>query len=315
MSVSPRSAAVIGAGVIGQVYAGRLAAAGHSTWLLARGETLDRMRDRGVTLIRDGQSTTAPVTVVGSVEEIPPVDVVYLAVRGDQVVEALPVVQGVRATTVVTLVNLAGDALEVAERIGADRVVLGFPGVGGTRTDDAVTYQVVKQQPTTLGKYDGREEPVVADLHDAGFAVEVVDDAASWLATHAVFIAGAGAAILAAGSSQAVGEDRKRTAAMVASVRDGFEAIAQHGVTVTPTPLKVIFTVVPKFFAVYYWGKQMRGDLGRLALAPHVLATRDTEFSLLAREVRDLTGGDAPLLDAALEQAGFPDADLPGAAT
>lgn len=305
MSDLPHSVAVIGAGVIGQVFAGRLAAVGHPTWLLARGETLQHLQDKGVTLIQDAQTTTPPVNVVGSVAEIPSVDVAYLTVRGDQVPGALQVLDGVQAATVVTLVNLAGDARDVAGRIGRDRVVLGFPGVGGVRTVDGVAYQTVKQQPTTLGKNAGREDPVVTDLRGAGFAVDVVDDAPSWLATHAVFITGVGAAILAAGSSQAVGDDRKRTEAMVASVRDGFQAIARRGVTVTPTPLKVIFTVVPRMIAVRYWSKQMRGDLGRIALAPHVLATRDTEFALLVDEVRGLTGGDAPLLEAALEQAGF----------
>ena len=45
MSDLPHSVAVIGAGVIGQVFAGRLAAVGHPTWLLARGEPHQQLQD------------------------------------------------------------------------------------------------------------------------------------------------------------------------------------------------------------------------------------------------------------------------------
>lgn len=305
MSGSSRTVAVLGAGVVGQVYAGRLAAAGHGTWLLARGATHDRLRDRGVRLALDGETTTPPVTVVASAADIPPVDVAYLAVRADQVQDAMPALAEIRAETVVTLVNLAGDAEAVARQIGPDRVVLGFSGIGGTRSDDNITYHQIDQQATTLGKAGGREQPVADDLREAGFKVDVVQDAVSWLATHAVFIAGVGAAIVSAGSSEAVGDDRERTTRMVLSVRDGFRALERRGISVTPTPLRIIFTRVPRPIAVRYWRKQLRGALGRLALAPHVLSTRDTEFALLAQQARELTAP-APALDSALTDAGFP---------
>ena len=146
---------------------------------------------------------------------------------------------------------------------------------------------------------------MVKDLRAAGLRVEVVPDMRAWLATHAVFIAGVGAAILDAGGSDQLGHDRGRSTRMVLSVRDGFQALTRQGITVTPTPLRVIFTVVPKLIAIPYWQKQMRGDLGRLTLAPHVNATRGTEFRQLAAAARQLTQN-SPRLDAALTAAGFP---------
>lgn len=305
MTGSSRRVAVLGAGVVGQVYAGRLAAAGHQTWLLARGATHEHLSRHGVRLRREDELATPPVTVVASADDIPSVDAAYLAVRADQVQGALPVLATIRAETVVTLVNLAGDAEPVARQIGADRVVLGFSGIGGTRSQDGITYHQIGQQATTLGMAGGREQSVADDLREAGFKVDVVEDAVPWLATHAVFIAGVGAAIISSGSSEAVGEDRRRTARMVLSVRDGFRALEHRGIPVTPPPLRAIFTRVPRPIAVRYWGKQLRGDLGRLALAPHVLTTRGNEFPLLAQQVRDLTGR-APELDSALVEAGFP---------
>lgn len=74
-----------------------------------------------------------------------------------------------------------------------------------------------------------------------------------WLATHTVFIAAIGAAILEAGGSRELGSDRGRTTRMVLAVRDGFHALARHGVRVTPAPLRIIFVRVPRLISVPYW--------------------------------------------------------------
>lgn len=305
MTDERRKVAVLGAGVIGQVYAGRLADSGHHVWLLARGETFAALSSRGVRLCSGGITVSPRVAVVDTPEQIPSVDVAYVAVRADQVEAALPVLAEIQAPVVVTLVNLADRAAAVAASIGSDRVVLGFPGVGGIRTPDGVTYQEVERQATTIEVADGRENSVVNDLRGAGLGVEVVPDMRAWLATHVVFIAGVGAAILEAGGSDQLGRDRVRSTRMVLSVRDGFNALTRQGITVTPAPLRVIFTVVPKLISIPYWQKQMRGALGRLTLAPHVTATRDTEFHELAAAARRLTQ-DTPHLDVALTAAGFP---------
>ena len=59
----------------------------------------------------------------------------------------------------------------------------------------------------------GREQLVTELLRRAGFPVDVSDDMAGWLATHAVFITAVGSAILAAGGdSTALAADRKQVA-------------------------------------------------------------------------------------------------------
>lgn len=302
-----RTVAVVGAGVIGQVYAGRLAAAGHRVWLLARGAALDSLRVRGVCLSRAGATARPAVEIVGSAADIPAVDAAYLAVPGDKLAQALPVVAGIDAPTVVTLANLAAQAAQVVRAIGPERAVLGFPGVGGARSAAGVNYYEIPQQATMIGVCGDRHAAVAQDLAGAGFAVAVEKDPVAWLATHAVFIVGVGAAIIAAGGSDGLARDRARTARMVLCVRDGFAALARRGGRVTPLALRAIFSLVPTAFSVPYWQKQLAGDLGRVALAPHILSTRDSEFAYLVRQVRALAG-DAPRLEAALAEAGYPGA-------
>lgn len=116
MNAPRRKVAVVGAGVIGQGYAGRLAAAGCDVWLLARGETFRRLRAEGIRLHTDGVTERPAVMVVDSISHIPPVDVAYLAVRADQIWAALPVLAGIGAPAVVTLVNLGADAGRLPRR-------------------------------------------------------------------------------------------------------------------------------------------------------------------------------------------------------
>jgi 2-dehydropantoate 2-reductase len=118
---------------------------------------------------------------------------------------------------------------------------------------------------------------------------------AGWLATHAVFITAVGSAILAAGGDSAVlAADRARVADLVAAVGEGFHALSRQHITVTPTPLRLIFTVVPRFIAVRYWQKQLSGPIGTVAIAPHMRATRGTELPVLRADVRHLVAGHGP---------------------
>ena len=297
--------AVVGAGVIGQIYAGRLAEAGYEVWLLARGSAYTHLHATGVRLREGGADSCPPVIFVESVEDIPPVDMVFLAVRADQVTAALPLLADVTTSVVVTLTNFTDNVPTVAAELGLDRIVIGFPGVGGVRTEAGIEYRRIRQQPTMLGEAGGREQAVVEVLQTAGLDVDVVPDVEAWLATHTVFIAGVGAAILSASGAGQLGTDRAATARMVLSIRDGFNALTHNSIMVTPTPLRLIFTRVPRWFSVPYWQRNMCGELGELTLAPHIFATRNTEFPLIAAAARRIAPG-ARVLSAALDAAGYP---------
>jgi hypothetical protein len=54
---------------------------------------------------------------------------------------------------------------------------------------------------------------------------------------------------------------------------------------------------------VRYWQTALRGPVGTLSIAPHVRATRTTEFAALAADVRGLTHGQAPRLENLLAAA------------
>jgi len=288
---------ICGAGIIGQIYGGRLAQAGQAVTLLARGAAAQSLASRGVALRKDGESSSdLRLPVVTELPRDATFDVIFVTVRRDQVEQIAPQLAEAAAGQIVFMLNQCTDLERLRDRTGADRTLFAFPGVGGYRSGDGtITYMEVQQQNTTIERGGGREQQVVDMLRAAGFAVDISADMAGWLATHMVFVTAVGAAILAAGGdSVALAADKARVSDMVAAVGEGFRALARQGITVTPTPLRVMFTVLPRFFAIRYWQGQLRGPVGTMAIAPHMRKTRETEFPLLSADVRHLVAGHGP---------------------
>jgi 2-dehydropantoate 2-reductase len=288
---------IYGAGIIGQIYGGRLAKAGHAVTLLARGHAAESLAEQGVSLREADESVhVRPQVVTRISDDDGAFDVVFVCVRRDQLSAALPELATLAAGQVVFLLNQCVDLVQTREKVGAERTLFGFPGVAGRRmSDGTIEYMQLRQQKTTIERRAGREASVAGMLRGAGFAVDLSGDMSGWLKTHAVFITAVGAAILAAGGESAtLAADRAKVADMVAAVGEGFRALARQGISVLPTPLRVMFTVLPRFIAVRYWQGQLRGPVGTMAIAPHMRATRDTELAWLKADVRRLMAGHGP---------------------
>ena len=292
MSQHPLRILVIGAGVIGSVYAARLQAAGDTVTLLARGQHAADLRATGLCLedAYTGQSTTSHIRIV---ERLTPDDVYDLAlvcVRLDQVAATVAdLVTNQQIPTVVFLLNNPTGTKPLVEELGAQRIVLGFPGVGGTREGTRVRYVRIRQQPTTLGEVDGRITPRLRQLaimlKRAGFPVALSHNMDSWLKTHAVFVSCISAALaLEGGDSVRLGQNGGRVALMVKAIREGFVALQSMGNPIAPFNLQLIFSWMPRWFAIRYWQRALQTSVGTLAIAPHARAAR-AEMGLLAREV------------------------------
>lgn len=80
---------IFGAGAIGGVIAGKLARSGAKVSVVARGETLRRIRERGLTVHTQGESFTVPVAASDDPAELGPQDVVILSVKEHQLAGAV----------------------------------------------------------------------------------------------------------------------------------------------------------------------------------------------------------------------------------
>lgn len=307
---------VFGAGVIGGLYAGKLALAGHDVELVARGRRLAELEKDGLRLFDEvrGRAETARVRPVGAGSPGAAYDAVFVALRRDQLEEALPEVARLGAARAfVTMTNGADIARIAGSALGADRLILGFPGAGGTRRPDgSIAYRVVPgfAQLTTLGESAGGVGPrvrgLVRVLRGAGFPSGASADMTAWQRSHlalvcpmanAVYLKAGGAdsaagADLAALGRRALAElaaDPRALAAMVDATREGFGLVRALGHRVEPAKLAFAFGL-PRGFLVAAFGKGLCGEWGETVVARHALSAR-SEMRGLNKEVLDLAAG------------------------
>ncbi len=293
---------VIGAGVIGSVYAGRLAATAHEVALLARGSRLDNLRRNGLRLKQWGGAEVRPELNI--VDELPatPLDLVILAVRREQAGSAATLAARAPATSVMLFGNYAGMTADLAERVGVERTVGGFPGVGGRIEVDTVAYCLIRQQPTVvaqIGTVRGSRVPAVAGaMRNAGFPTTTQRDVEGWLSSHAALVVPMAAAIRAAGGHAPVLADRSSLLRpAIEATRAIYQAQRRKGRLVINFNLRLLYLVMPEWFAVQYWSRALRGEFGELAFAAH---TRHawSEMALLGAWLRSSVEADPEAVSA-----------------
>jgi ketopantoate reductase len=90
-------------------------------------------------------------------------------------------------------------------------------------------------------------------LRVSGFPIKISHHMDAWLKAHAFFVTAVSGAIYLAGDDcRRLSEEKTILALMTNGVREGFSAVRALGLTVTPLPLKVLFTWLPKPFAIFY---------------------------------------------------------------
>ena len=303
---------VLGSGVIGSVYAGKLLEAGHDVVLLARGQRLLDLRDSGLILERadTSEQLRQPVEAVSDVAGQAPFDLVMVPVRSDQLAGVLPILTDMDdASDVLFFGNYPGRQDELLDALGS-RVMLGFPAVGGTREGPIVRYVPISQQRTMLGEPHGQPTDRVQRLADtlsaAGFPTSTSARMNAWLLGHAAFIAPIGCALeLADVDAGRLAKDRSLLRLMVRATRQGFHALDAADVAEIPANLRTLYLRLPAMFAVTYWKRVMSSPRGELWFAAHTRAAPEemAELALSLRAAVERTGRPAPDLRRLIETA------------
>lgn len=167
--------AFIGAGAVGGWFGGKLLAAGHDVAFVARGDTLQVLRDEGLRL---NDEPPVAVRAAGSLAKLGECDVVFLTVKATADVELERALAGLGPDVPVAVTQNAVEMpARVAALVGADRtwpgVVRGFfHHVGPARVEfhgGPASY--------VFGTYDATPDPradeVAVALTDAGIASRV----------------------------------------------------------------------------------------------------------------------------------------------
>jgi len=289
---------VYGTGAIGSLYAARLREAGQEVSLLARGQRLADLREHGIVLedAITGHRTTTRVDVVEQPAPEDAYDLVIVLLPRNHVSEVLPALAANRHTpNVLFMGNNAAGPDEMIEALGRERVLLGFPGAGGSRKGHSVRYIAAsgrRRFATTMGELDGRTTPrleqIIEVFESAGFPVTIRPNMDAWLKTHVAFVLPIGGALRMAGSDNyRLARTRDAVVLMVRAMHESFRVLRALGIPITPSSLK-IFEWIPEPILIPLIQRILNTKVVEAAFG-HAKASREegkllwNEFGALAR--------------------------------
>jgi len=286
---------VYGAGNIGSLYAVLLERAGHEVSILARGKRLAAIREHGIELedAVTGEWVSARVATVERLGAEDGYDLVLVVLPAHAVTDVLPNLAANRRTpSVLFFGNNAAGPGEPIGALGADRVLLGFPGAAAVPHDQRLRYLILsaREQPTTIGEPGGgrsaRSVEIADALRKAGFPVSLCPDMDAWLKTHAAEIVPTANALYMAGlDAGRLARTRDALLLMLRSIREGYAVLSAHGIPITPRSHRV-FRWLPEPLLLWIMRRALESDTTGVKIG-HALAARN-EIKTLAHQLRAL---------------------------
>jgi 2-dehydropantoate 2-reductase len=180
--VSCLKVAVVGAGGVGSVFGGRLAAAGHEVWLVhRRREVVEALRRGGLHLESAiGDHETISLHATDSTSEVGEVDLVLILTKSTDTRAAADASRCMLgdASVAVTLQNGLGNLEIMAEVLGQTRVLVGMTYAGAVLVSPGhVRHTAIGR--TFLGEpnghYSPRAEHLARTFSEAGMPTEATD--------------------------------------------------------------------------------------------------------------------------------------------
>jgi len=316
---------VYGAGVLGSLYAVRLQQAGQDVTILARGQRFQDIEKYGIVLEHalNHHKETVPVESVEHLDGRDRYDLIIVLVRKNQVASVLPVLAANQHTpNILFMVNNPSGYDEWINAVGSERLLLGFPGAGGTRIGPLVRYVVVSRllQPTTFGEINGAASPRIREIMEAfraaGFPVAFTPNMNAWQKTHVAWVSPVANAIYGVnGDHHKLARSPQIVHLLVRGVREGFQVLKHLQIPITPVKLRM-WEYLSEDLLVRLICRWADTNHFKTVAVEHTLAAAD-EMRQLAHEFKTLvalTPINTPALDELRSYIPKPDVDAaPGA--
>jgi len=144
---------VFGAGPLGSLFAARLKQGGHEVVLLARGQRLKDLRQHGVVLKNwsTGEEEEIRVDLIEKLNSDDRYDLILVIMRKNSALKILPILAENHSPKVLFLLNNAAGPGTLMDALGAERVLIGFPGAAGYKEESKIVYiNAEPEQPAVI---------------------------------------------------------------------------------------------------------------------------------------------------------------------
>lgn len=283
---------IYGAGVIGSIFAGKLALSGEHVTVLARGKRLEELRSNGIvlTMLGTNNNEIIPVRVIDNLEPNDLFDYIIVVMQRTQVDSVLPILSQNRSKNIVFVVNTAAGYDKWAQFIGSERLMIGFPSAGGERVGSKVVYFIGKGimrafQTTTFGEYSGRKTErlrrLINTFRHAGIPSVFCNDMDAWQKTHVAMVTSIGNALYKFDcDNYHLARSYDSVHLMMCGIKEGFAVLNKLGIKIKP--VKLWYMKLPVWMTARVFKIVMGTKLAETALAKHCIVAKQEMFCLQA---------------------------------
>lgn len=292
---------IIGAGVTGCFTAACLGHKGVDISVLARGNKAVRLERDGLRMRNGitGETTIVRLKIVRS--PVPDkFDAAMVCVQAHDQRSCIPLLSELPGRPIVWFLgnNTAGYESAI-EQLGRDRVLGGFPGVGGTWEGDVLVYaDRLKLDDKPFNRLIlGEAHPNAAEAADAvqrylqtvTMQVERYTPIMAWHWSHIAMILPLAGALYHTGQNLgSMVEDRTLLKSTARATAQGLAIIRKVGYPILPRALNA-FRWVPAALVARKVASLLKSDFGQIALAGHATTARE-EMRSLACSLLELAG-------------------------
>jgi 2-dehydropantoate 2-reductase len=284
---------IYGAGVIGSIFAGKLAIAGNDVTVLARGKRFQEIDNNGIVLVNPQtlKVEQVPVNVIDTLLPNDQYDYIIVTMQRTQVYDILPALSKNCSKNIIFAINTAGGYDEWTKVVGKDRLMVGFPSAGGERKGGKVYYFIGKGiqrsfQTTTFGEYSGerteRVETLIKLFNHAKIPSVFCKDMDAWQKTHVALVTNIANALYGFDcDNYKLGRSYKNVKQMIMGVKEGRQVLRKN--SINPTPKKLFWLDLPTSILTVIFSLFMKTTLAETTMAKHCTVAK-SEMIFLQQE-------------------------------
>jgi len=292
---------VFGAGPLGSLFAARLQQGGHEVVLLARGQRLKDLRQHGVVLKNwsTGEEEEIRVDLIEKLNSDDRYDLILVIMRKNSALKILPILAENHSPKVLFLMNNAAGPGALMDALGAERVLIGFPGAAGYKEESKIVYiNAEPEQPAVInlglpgGGTSDELENIAAELEKGRYLeTEIQENMDAWSKYHVglLFPSLAPAAYLCNYDRLRMSKTRDAIVLAIRAMKEGFRVLRKLGYPVTPKKFKQLL-LIPEPILVAFVSKLIKNPRMDIAMMRHARVIRDeiqqlnAEFMLLVEQ-------------------------------
>ncbi|MDR0206492.1 MAG: hypothetical protein LBI45_04465 [Bacteroidales bacterium] len=290
MKIKNKKILFFGAGVIGSLYAGKLALSGQNVTVLARDKRLEELQQKGLVLFSEKFGEENPeISVISELKSDDIYDYVFVTLRNDNLNEVLPVLSRNQSENFVFMVNTPNGYSDWIEHLGEKKIIVAFPGAGGKVENGIVYYQLTQKivQPTTLGEIDGKDSERTAILKkiikQAGFPAAISKNMDSWQKSHVGMVCPlAYGFYYDGGNNYTLSKNKKAIILICKSLKENFIFLHKSKYGVEPSKLN-IYRIIPTFLLSKILSKVFNTKWAETVMCNHALSARQ-EMEILTSD-------------------------------